>query len=99
MGGRTKQKMLNPDFDDVDLLVGSMGAISKLVTTSIYRMHQCRHVVLDEADTLMDDSFNEKLVVFLRRFPVNYYRHHYSDNFYYVFSSFTKITYKTLVQI
>lgn len=28
LGGRTKQKMLNPNFDDVDLLIGTMGATS-----------------------------------------------------------------------
>ena len=70
LGGRTKQKMLNPEIEDVDLLIGSMGAISKLVTTNVYRMQQCRHVVLDEADTLLDDSFNHKLVYFLSKFPV-----------------------------
>lgn len=70
MGGRTKQKMLNPAFDDADLLIGTIGATSKLVTTGVYRMHLCQHVVLDEADTLLDDSFNEKLTYFLRRFPV-----------------------------
>lgn len=72
LGGRTKQKMLNPVFDDVDLLIGTIGATSKLVTTGVYRMHLCQHVVLDEADTLLDDSFNEKLKHFLRRFPASY---------------------------
>lgn len=70
LGGNTKRLMTNPRFQDVDILVGSMGAISKLVTTGIYRMNQVRHVVLDEADTLLDDSFNEKLFYFLQRFPV-----------------------------
>lgn len=72
LGGRTKQKMLNPSFDDIDILVGSMGAISKLTTSGIYRMDQVRHVVLDEADTLLDDSFTEKLSYFLQRFPVSF---------------------------
>lgn len=68
-GGNTKQKMLNPAFEDIDILVGSIGAISKLTTTAIYRMSEVKHVVLDEADTLLEDSFNEKLSYFLRRFP------------------------------
>lgn len=72
LGGRTKSLMMNPSFEDVDLLIGSMGATSKLVTTSIYRMDEVRHVVLDEADTMLDDSFNEKLIYFLRRFPVSF---------------------------
>lgn len=71
LGGRTKQKMLNPSMEDVDLLIGTMGATSKLVTTGVYRMHECHHVVLDEADTLLDDSFMPKLAHFLKRFPVS----------------------------
>lgn len=68
-GGGTKRLMMNPTFDDIDILVGSIGVISKLVTTGIYRMTEVKHVVLDEADTLLDDGFNEKLCYFLRRFP------------------------------
>lgn len=68
-GGSTKSKMVNPNFDDVDILVGSIGIISKLTTTGIYRMDQVSHVVLDESDTLLDDSFNHKISYFLRKFP------------------------------
>jgi len=71
LGGNTKQLMLNPDFGEVDILVATLGAVSKLVTTGIFRMDQVRHVVLDEADTLLDDSFTDKLTYFLRRFPVS----------------------------
>lgn len=71
LGGKTKQLMLNPDFEEMDILVATLGAISKLVTTGVYHMDQVRHVVLDEADTLLDDSFTDKLCYFLRRFPVN----------------------------
>ncbi|XP_022226750.2 probable ATP-dependent RNA helicase DDX28 [Drosophila obscura] len=69
LGGNTKQLMMNPKFEEVDVLVATLGALSKLVTTGIYRMEQVRHVVLDEADTLLDDSFTDKLTYFLRRFP------------------------------
>lgn len=68
-GGSTKQKMMNPSFDDIDVLVGSIGAVSKLTTTGILRMSDVKFVVLDEADTLLDDGFNEKLTYFLQRFP------------------------------
>lgn len=67
-GGNTKQLMMNPSFEDIDILIGSIGAISKLTTTGIYRMTDVRHVVLDEADTMLDDSFNDKLCYFLQRF-------------------------------
>lgn len=69
VGGHTKQKMMNPTFEDMDILVGSIGAISKLTTTGIYRMENVKFVVLDESDTLLDESFNDKMSYFLRRFP------------------------------
>ncbi|XP_053679265.1 probable ATP-dependent RNA helicase DDX28 [Anopheles nili] len=77
LGGRTKQQMLNPSFEDIDILVASFGAISKLVTSGIYRMEEVRHVVLDEADTLLDDSFNNKLLHLMRRFP--FHKNHLQD--------------------
>lgn len=70
IGGHTKSIMENPPIDEIDILVASMGALSKLITANIYRMHQVRHVVLDEADTLLDDSFVSKLQYILKRFPV-----------------------------
>lgn len=41
-------------------------------------MNNIQHVVLDEADTLLDDSFNEKLAYFLKRFP--FHRNHLRDD-------------------
>lgn len=38
--------------------------------SGIYSMRYVRHIVLDEADTLMDDSFNEQMTKFLSRFHV-----------------------------
>lgn len=65
---------MSPEFAPVDILVGSIGAVSKLVTTGIYRMQCVRHVVIDEADTMFDDTFSDKLVHFMKRFPVNFHR-------------------------
>ncbi|XP_041988504.1 probable ATP-dependent RNA helicase DDX28 [Aricia agestis] len=72
VGGRTKQKMLNPPIEYCDLLVTTLGAYSKLVTTGIYKIHNVHHVVLDEADTLLDDSFIEKLSHLLKKFSICY---------------------------
>jgi len=36
-------------------------------------MRYVRHIVLDEADTLMDDSFNELMTQFLSRFHVRFF--------------------------
>ena len=69
-GGRLKQKMLYPEARPMDILIGSFGAISKLTTTKVYNLSRVQKLVLDEADTLLDDSFNEKLVHFLRKFPL-----------------------------
>jgi superfamily II DNA/RNA helicase len=52
----------------MDILVGSIGAISKLTATGIYRMDQIKFVVLDESDTLLDESFHYKMSYYLRRF-------------------------------
>lgn len=71
IGGSTKRKMLHPTLKEVDILIGSMGVVSKLTTNKIYRMNEVRHVVLDEFDTLLDDSFLDHLAHFLKKFPVN----------------------------
>lgn len=70
IGGHTKSIMMNPSMDNIDILIASMGALSKLITTRVYKMDAVRHVVLDEADTLLDDSFAPKVRYILRRFPV-----------------------------
>lgn len=70
VGGRTKQKMLNPPIEYCDLLVTTLGAYSKLVTTGIFKVNNVHHVVLDEADTLLDDSFIDKLANLLKKFAV-----------------------------
>ncbi|XP_050543259.1 probable ATP-dependent RNA helicase DDX28 [Daktulosphaira vitifoliae] len=67
-GGHTKRLIVNPTFEETDLIIATIGALSKLTTTGIYSMRYVRHIVLDEADTLMDDSFNELMTHFLKRF-------------------------------
>ncbi|XP_037928455.1 probable ATP-dependent RNA helicase DDX28 [Teleopsis dalmanni] len=69
LGGNTKKLMMNPEFKDVDIVIATFGALSKLVTTGIYRTEEVQCVVLDEADTLLDDSFSDKLCHFLKKFP------------------------------
>ncbi|XP_046390061.1 probable ATP-dependent RNA helicase DDX28 [Ischnura elegans] len=81
VGGHTKRMMVNPNFNNVDILVGTVGAISKLVSSGIYNISLVRHVVLDEADTLLDDSFEEKVTPFLNRFKFSFKSDH-STNMY-----------------
>lgn len=90
--------MMNPEFKHIDILVGSMGAISKLVTTGVYRMNRVRHVVIDEADTMFDDTFSDQLIHFMKRFPVNCHRllYHPTTMSTIVYCSFTGITFTRL---
>ncbi|XP_063603489.1 probable ATP-dependent RNA helicase DDX28 [Penaeus indicus] len=69
-GGRTKKMMLNPTLTEPHLLVATMGALSKLTTTGLYDMSLVRHITLDEADSLLDDSFNDNVIRYLSKFPI-----------------------------
>ncbi|XP_015591529.1 probable ATP-dependent RNA helicase DDX28 [Cephus cinctus] len=71
IGGRTKKLMLNPSVTDVDLLICTLGVMSKLSTNNIYKLQAVRHVILDEMDALFDETFVEKLIPFMRRIPLN----------------------------
>lgn len=66
-GGKTKKLMLNPEFADIDILIATPGAISKLSTVGIYKLDKVLHTVFDEADTLLDDSFTDKIETLAKR--------------------------------
>ncbi|XP_072938648.1 probable ATP-dependent RNA helicase DDX28 [Epargyreus clarus] len=72
VGGRTKQQMVNPPIEYSDILITTLGAYSKLVTTGILKIHNIHHVVLDEADTLLDDSFTGKVTNLMRKFSFHH---------------------------
>uniref|UniRef100_A0A2P2IA97 RNA helicase n=1 Tax=Hirondellea gigas TaxID=1518452 RepID=A0A2P2IA97_9CRUS len=67
---RTKLKITNPKMSHPDVLIASLGVLSKLITHRIVRTSCVRHVVLDEVDTLLDDSFCEKLRYVLLKIPM-----------------------------
>ncbi|KAK9875771.1 hypothetical protein WA026_009564, partial [Henosepilachna vigintioctopunctata] len=69
VGGTTKKKMMNPEFEKIDILVATPGAIGKLTTVGIYKLNNVVSTVLDEADTLTDDSFEERITGILRKVP------------------------------
>ncbi|CAH0561265.1 unnamed protein product [Brassicogethes aeneus] len=69
VGGRTKKLMMNPEFEDIDILVATPGAIGKLSTVGVYKLSEVRFMVLDEADTLVDDSFVERISSLVKRVP------------------------------
>lgn len=69
VGGGTKKIMINPEFSDVDIVVATPGVIGKLSTVGIYRLGSVQHTVLDEADSLTDDSFEQRMSSLLNRVP------------------------------
>lgn len=62
--------LLDPPVEKVDILIASFGVISKLTTHKVYKLNMVRSIVLDEADALFHETFEEKLQVFLKRVPV-----------------------------
>ncbi|XP_047530312.1 probable ATP-dependent RNA helicase DDX28 [Vanessa atalanta] len=72
IGGKTKKKLLDPPVEYCDLLVTTLGAYSKLVTTGIFKVHNVHHIILDEADTLLDDSFIDKLANLMKKFAIQF---------------------------
>lgn len=67
VGGRTKQIMLQADHACVDILVATPGAIGKLSTVGLFKLQDVNHTVLDEADTLVDDSFVDRMESLIKR--------------------------------
>lgn len=40
VGGRTKSIMMNPSFEDIDILVATPGVLGKLSTVGIYKLNE-----------------------------------------------------------
>ncbi|KMR04965.1 putative atp-dependent rna helicase ddx28-like protein [Lasius niger] len=71
-GGKTRKMLLDPSVDKVDIIIASFGVISKLTTHNIYKLDMIKSIVLDEADALFHETFEEKLQVFLKRVPLGF---------------------------
>ena len=56
-GSSTQSKIENTHRDRVDLLVGSTGGLSKMFGGNLFFSDFIDTIVLDEVDTLVDDSF------------------------------------------
>ncbi|XP_072400306.1 probable ATP-dependent RNA helicase DDX28 [Diabrotica undecimpunctata] len=69
VGGKTKALMMNPVFEDIDILVATPGALGKLSTVGIYKLNEAKYAVFDEADTLIDDSFIDRMEGLIKRLP------------------------------
>ena len=64
-GGNIERKLADERRYNVDILVGSFGGLEKLLRGGLYSPRALRHVVYDEADTLLDDTFNQESVPLL----------------------------------
>lgn len=73
-GGNLRSKVRNPPQNKiVDILITTANALKVLSSAGVYHLGRITHVVLDEADTLLDDSFFPELVgPFLNRLPVSF---------------------------
>lgn len=54
----------------MDLLVSTPGSLSKLLTNKIYNADFVKYVIVDECDTMMDDSFTSVTARVLRKLNV-----------------------------
>ncbi|XP_035214729.1 probable ATP-dependent RNA helicase DDX28 isoform X2 [Stegodyphus dumicola] len=71
VSGGTMHSHLKPSgYINIDLLVASVGTLGNLVKGGVYKLTNLQYVVLDEADTLLDDSFVEDTKNILKRLPV-----------------------------
>lgn len=68
--GNLGSKIANPSSEHIDLLISTVHVLSTLKSAGLYGMSKVHHVVLDEADTLLDDSFALDVVNFLHGFQV-----------------------------
>ncbi|KAL7298467.1 hypothetical protein TKK_0008254 [Trichogramma kaykai] len=67
VGGHVKQRISNPHVGEVDLLIATSGVLGKFVATRIYKLDNVRHVVVDEADTLLDSTFIDETCRILKK--------------------------------
>ena len=57
-GERTQMKLWKPEFQTVDVLVATPGVLSKLLSNGLWNFRRAQTIVVDEADSLLDDSFS-----------------------------------------
>ena len=56
-GGQIRKQILFGPRDQVDLVVGSQGALDKLFYEKYLKRDRVSMIALDEIDTLLDDTF------------------------------------------
>ena len=56
-GGNVEEKIKQGSKQPVDILVGSVGALNKMFNAKFYSPNFIETVILDEIDTMVDDTF------------------------------------------
>ncbi|XP_040569292.1 probable ATP-dependent RNA helicase DDX28 [Lepeophtheirus salmonis] len=59
LGGGIKSTAVVGERFDFDILVSTLGALNKHLSNGYIKPHEVRHLVFDEADTLLDDTFSK----------------------------------------
>jgi len=77
-GGHIGNKIKNPPSVPIDLMVSTVNVVTELSKVEVYSMRKLKTIILDEADTLTDDSFCENVLTFLQPFSVNNAKHLFS---------------------
>nr|XP_006817035.1 PREDICTED: probable ATP-dependent RNA helicase DDX28-like [Saccoglossus kowalevskii] len=75
-GGRRHKTLHSTSDSPLDLMVATPGALLKCVTSGWIHMDNVRYVVIDEIDTMLDDSFRTMTLNLLKRISIR----HSADN-------------------
>eukprot|EP00092_Neocalanus_flemingeri_P010098 GFUD01010882.1.p1 GENE.GFUD01010882.1~~GFUD01010882.1.p1 ORF type:complete len:566 (-),score=115.39 GFUD01010882.1:314-1975(-) len=67
-GGQVRKQILHGPREGIDLVVGSQGGLVKLFYEGYLKRDRVSTIALDEIDTLLDDTFKDDLVSFLKKF-------------------------------
>ncbi|XP_077993665.1 putative ATP-dependent RNA helicase DDX28 [Glandiceps talaboti] len=69
-GGRRLKTLQRTTDGPLDLIVATPGAMLKCLTSGWLHMHNIQYVVVDEIDTMLDDSFKKIVLNILSRIPI-----------------------------
>ena len=71
-GGQLGSKIANPPKKkNVDIIISTVHVIKEMSRAKMYSLTEVKTVVLDEADTLLDDSFSMYVDDLLNKFAVS----------------------------
>ncbi|XP_014212030.1 probable ATP-dependent RNA helicase DDX28 [Copidosoma floridanum] len=72
--GNAKRVSYNPPIREVDIIISTVGIMSNMASIHSFDLDYVRHVILDEADTLLDKSFSFITCSVLTKLQLGAYR-------------------------